>query len=95
MLQYLHDTTQTQAATYCITYACSLLIHTHTGEFDADPFTHLPGGLDNEAALEEGVRRDLDKLVGETAKLRVGVESYQEGNSSADNTRWAPGNILA
>ena len=69
--------------------------HTHTEEFDADPFTHLPGGLDNEAALEEEVRRDLDRLVGETARLRVGVESYQEGNSSADNTRWAQGNILA
>ena len=73
------NVTQTQAVTPPT--------HTHAEDFDADPVTHLPGGLYNELSLEEGVRRDLDRLVAETASLRVGVESYQEGSSSADNIR--------
>ena len=92
MIQLGSDTSSDILYNLCI---LTINTHTHTEEFDADPFTHLPGGLESEAALEEEVRRDLDRLVGETARLRVGVESYQEGNSSADNTRWARGNILA
>lgn len=62
----------------------------HTEKFDADPLTQPPGPLqDDDVVLEEEVKRDLSRLLGEGGGLREGVESYQEEASLAPSDRYS------